>query len=269
MSDVRPEQLLRRTLVGGYRVADVEVLLARFRLLASQSDAELRGLRERVERLEDERAELNALIDRARLRELEASARATQLLHARENAADEADERAHEIVEAAHAEAARTHGETFLRNESARAQVDELLRLRDALSATMHGLVRDVESALARLDLRGEPAPVPPPHADEPAVPTPEVGHGTLDARIELEAGPFSDFASLSAFERALESLPRVEDVYIRRFEDGRATIDVALQEPTDLLNEMDTRLPYRLDVRSAVPDRISVNVFATEAQRS
>jgi hypothetical protein len=86
-----------------------------------------------------------------------------------------------------------------------------------------------------------------------------------FDGRVELLVGPFDDFASLSAFERALGSLPKIEDVYIRRFADDRATIDVTLQEPASLIEDMTKRLPYRLDVQHADVDRIAVTVSASE----
>src|SRR5262249_18637137 len=101
--------------------------------------------------------------------------------------------------------------------------------------------------------------------AAEPAevaeMPVPAPARDVFDCQIELDAGPFNDFAALAAFERALGSLPKVEDVYIRRFEGDRAIIDVTLEEPAPLLESMAERLPYRLDIQSAVADRISMTV--------
>ena len=132
------------------------------------------------------------------------------------------------------------------------------------------------------------PAPVPAP----PAAPGPAAGSGSSDApptltpvpppvsqlrqpvpaasgsdtqlfetRVEIEAGPFADFASLSAFERALAHLPKVEDVYVRRLADERALIELTLSEPTELLATMRDALSYAIDVRSTSPARLVLDV--------
>ena len=82
-----------------------------------------------------------------------------------------------------------------------------------------------------------------------------------FDTRVELDAGPFSDFAALSAFERALAHMPKVEDVYVRRLAEDRALIELTLAEPAPLLDTMRASLPYSLDVRSANRTKIVVNV--------
>jgi len=101
-------------------------------------------------------------------------------------------------------------------------------------------------------------AQAPPPPAPVPAEPE---RSETFDTRVELDAGPFADFAALSAFERALAHLPKVEDVYVRRLADDRALIELTLSEPAPLLDTMRASLPYSLDVRSASHNKIVVNV--------
>jgi hypothetical protein len=105
------------------------------------------------------------------------------------------------------------------------------------------------------------PPPVtpPPPTPAEPAEPAEVV----FETRVELDAGPFSDFAALSAFERSLAHLPKVEDVYVRRLADDRALIELTLSEPAPLLQTMKESLPYQLDVRSANRSKLVVNVAA------
>lgn len=100
------------------------------------------------------------------------------------------------------------------------------------------------------------------PAAPAPPVPVPASPEETLfDTRVELDAGPFSDFAALSAFERALAHMPKVEDVYVRRLAEDRALIELTLAEPAPLLDTMRASLPYSLDVRSANRTKIVVNV--------
>lgn len=277
MNDSLSHQLLRRTLVGGYRVADVEVLLAQFRLLVTQLDTELKSARSRLEASEADRRELARRLDEALHREVEVAASAARLRQAQAEAERQGAERGRELVEAAQAEADRIRADASNDVAAARAQVDELLRLRDTLSATMRGIVRDFESVAGTVDATriAVPAPPAPPTPAPTETPTlvaapsppvtsaPAVERDVFDRQIEVEAGPFTDFASLSAFERALGGLPKVEDVYIRRFEGERATIDVTLEEPAAILDAMTERLPYRLDVQSAHADRISLTVSA------
>ena len=82
-----------------------------------------------------------------------------------------------------------------------------------------------------------------------------------FETRVELEAGPFLGFAALSAFERELEKLPGVEDVYVRRFGAERAVIEVTTGEPGPLLRTMREQLSYGLEVRSARPSSIVFDV--------
>jgi cell division septum initiation protein DivIVA len=113
------------------------------------------------------------------------------------------------------------------------------------------------------------PPPAPPPAAPQPVPPTvaasapaePEREELVFEVRVELDAGPFSDFAALSAFERTLAHLPKVEDVYVRRLADDRALIELTLSEPSRLLDAMHQSLPYSLEVRTADQSRIVVDV--------
>jgi hypothetical protein len=104
------------------------------------------------------------------------------------------------------------------------------------------------------------PPPVPPPTAST-SVEAGRTEETVFDTRVELDAGPFSDFAALSAFERALAHMPKVEDVYVRRLADDRALIELTLAEPAPLLDTMRASLPYSLDVRSANRTKIVVDV--------
>ena len=112
----------------------------------------------------------------------------------------------------------------------------------------------------SRRSAAAPPPPVPPPTASAPAQPE-RTEEPVFETRVELDAGPFTDFAALSAFERALAHLPKVEDVYVRRLADDRALIELTLAEPAPLLETMRETLPYSLDVRSANRTKIVVNV--------
>jgi DivIVA protein len=108
-----------------------------------------------------------------------------------------------------------------------------------------------------------EPAGVPAPPSGPPE-PSPE---GELfETRVELDAGPFSDFVALRAFERSLAQLPKIDDVYVRRVGEDRAVIELTLSESAPLLQTMRELLPYSLVVRSANSSKLVVDVAAQAA---
>jgi hypothetical protein len=271
MQDPTTTNPLRRAWFSGYRPADVDGLLTTFGSRVSELWSEVPQLRSTLDELDTDRAQLRERLSEANRRELELR---NEQRGGNELGAARAEAQA--LVDAAHLDATRIRGEASLEADTARAQVDELLRMRDTLAGTVRAVVREFESLVGRID-RGEhtaPGPVPaktpvaPASAPVPALAVERThanGSAVFDGRVELQVGPFDDFAALSAFERALGSLPKIEDIYIRRFEDDRATIDVTLQEPASLIDEMKNRLPYRLDIEHADLDRIAVTVSSPE----
>ena len=124
---------------------------------------------------------------------------------------------------------------------------------------------RDPDSDSDSISIPAAPPPpvTPLPVAPPPVSPPPPAAQEepVFEKRLELDAGPFSDFAALSAFERALGHLPEVEEVYVRRLADDRALIELTLNKVGLLLQTMRESLPYALDVRSASRSKIVVNV--------
>lgn len=256
---------VRRKWLRGYRAADVD---AHFVMLRG----ELWQARMRAAALEKEKRELQLQLDESRgfVAELgstvaEAAARCVQM-------ETDARREAQEIRDSALIDAARIRDEAAAEEELLRRQIDGLVGLRGTLAATIRTVVRDFERVMADAELRelGEgttrPEPWAPGEASAvlPVAEEPVVGRGgVFGRRVEVEVGPFNDFSSLSAFERELAGLPNVEDVYVRRFEAERATIDVILEEPGPLLDEMTRRLPYLLTVDRADNDRIELSVAA------
>jgi hypothetical protein len=83
-------------------------------------------------------------------------------------------------------------------------------------------------------------------HGETSAVEPPD------DARVLVDIGPFSDFSQLVSFEDAANSIDATSEISIRRFSDGRASIDVSLREPIDLLGELKSRCELDFEVRSS-----------------
>jgi hypothetical protein len=108
-------------------------------------------------------------------------------------------------------------------------QLDDLQRLREELEEATRALREEHARA------------APPPEPEAPA--------GTFSGDVLLNAGPFPDIATLSAFEHALSRLPGATDAYVRSYEGRRALVDVRLEQPLDLVAELRRTLPFHFDV--------------------
>ncbi len=208
----------RRARFSGYRASDVEMALAQLNLRISQLAADLQRAETRVAEVEAERGELAEQLADVHRRDSELAAASAAAAEIVTQAEEDARDAARAVVEAAHLDAARIRTEAAQELDAVRGQLDELLRLRATASKTMRGVVEEFERIAGRLDA---------PEDDEPAE-----ANEPDDRSVEIEAGPFPDVVSLSAFERALEQLPEVTGIQIRRFEDSRATIDLTLELP-------------------------------------
>jgi hypothetical protein len=289
MSD-SSSQRLRLSLLG-YRRTQVEVAFAELRLMVRHLQEDVTETRERARQMEDELREARIELDSRRARETEV-AQAFEAAQERVREVEAAAEMtARAILAEAEEKASRTRTEAHLRTESVSGQIDELLRLRDTLVQTMRGVISDFDYAVGRVE-KGEsvlPAEPTAPSLPEPAVNGNGNGNGNghangngngngngaahvarprgpedeqrFEGRVELDAGPFGDFAALSSFERSLSRLGGVEDVYVRRFSGDRALIELTLAHPLALLAEMRDHMPYGLDVQAIEAGRLAVTV--------
>lgn len=105
--------------------------------------------------------------------------------------------------------------------------------------------------------------------ADEAAVDEGEAaapssnGAGVYDGRVELEIGPLSDFAQLAGFEDAASEIGGADGVSVKGFAQGRATLELHLTEPVELLRELEERAPFEFKVRDTRSDRVVLDVDA------
>ena len=247
----------------GYRRQDV---LAELDRMHAQLDAIARSLdgtwREKealAAELDQERArsEQQLAVERARGEKIEADARAE----------------AARIVAAAEEQAARIRADSGRRVAEAADRLEHLLRVREQVLGELRGIVQAYGALLEQVEsgkplatvLAEEEAPLT--DALVPRVVPSEHVAGTGDLfplRVEIDSGPFADFAELSSFERSLARLPKVEDVYVRRFGDERAEIELTLLEERPLVHDLTAHLPYRIVV-SGGADRLRVDL-ATES---
>ena len=128
-------------------------------------------------------------------------------------------------------------------NELSR-RIEELGRLREDLDAAAHELREEQRAAAAAA---AAPAPPSAPTASPaPAAPLPAAGD------VAVNAGPFPDIATLSAFEHALQRVDGVDDAVVRSFEGNRALVDVRLTHPIDLAAALRGTVPFAFDVVAA-----------------
>jgi ABC-type transporter Mla subunit MlaD len=82
-----------------------------------------------------------------------------------------------------------------------------------------------------------------------------------FDGTVLIDIGPLSDFSQLVGFEDAAEAIAATSQISVRRFTQGRATLDLRLAEPVELLRELEERAPFDFKVRDTRSDRLILDV--------
>jgi hypothetical protein len=82
-----------------------------------------------------------------------------------------------------------------------------------------------------------------------------------FDGLIEVEVGPLSDFDQLASFEDAANGIGGTDGISVKRFTQGRATLEMHLSEPVALLTELEERAPFEFTVRDTRNDRVILDV--------
>jgi hypothetical protein len=214
--------------------AEIEAELTSLSGMVIEREREIRGLNEQL-RQADERYDrsitsLDAVS--ARLQEIEAQARgqATRIRMKALREAVEVGRRAQELSEAEGAvegleEAAVEHEEAALTNGH-------------ATSAGGHDDAHEETVANGRQEISQE----------------------TFEGTIKVEIGPLGDYSQLVGIEDAIERLG-ANEISIERFSEGRATLKMNLDEPVDLLRELEEQSPLEFHVRRAADDNLVLDV--------
>jgi hypothetical protein len=87
------------------------------------------------------------------------------------------------------------------------------------------------------------------------------VGLDRFEGLIHLEIGPLSDFSQLVRFEDAVNQIGATSEISVKRFSRGRATLALRLQQPVELLRELEERAPFEFRVRSLRDDRLILDL--------
>ncbi len=110
-----------------------------------------------------------------------------------------------------------------------------------------------------------EPESVPAAQATPAAEPGPSPnGHGDFnglyEGSVRLEIGPLGDFSQLVGFEDAVGRLGASE-ISIERFSEGRVTLSMRLDQPVELLRELEDLSELDFRVRHTAPDNLVLDV--------
>jgi chromosome segregation ATPase len=83
---------------------------------------------------------------------------------------------------------------------------------------------------------------------------------GLFEGRVKLEIGPLGDFSQLVGFEDAVGQIGASE-ISVERFSEGRATLSMNLDQPVDLLNELEELSALDFKVRHTAPDNLILDI--------
>jgi hypothetical protein len=90
--------------------------------------------------------------------------------------------------------------------------------------------------------------------ADDPA---PE---DVFEGSIKVEIGPLGDYSQLVGIEDAIGRLG-ASDISVERFSEGRATLSMNLDEPVELLRELEEHAPLEFRVRRTEGENLVLDV--------
>jgi hypothetical protein len=233
---------LKRSLFG-YRRSDVDAALfgqnAQILGLQSKLDAQLAA----IDEFEREGASLSGMVieREGEIRTLTERLREANECHDRSIASlDVVTARLEEMQTQARGQATR------IRMKALREAV-EVSRRVQALNEAESGAAEAPET---------EPVPAPNGNGNGHR----EFADGIFAGQIKLEIGPLGDFSQLVGFEDAVGKLGASE-ISVERFSEGRATLSMRLEEPVDLLRELEDLSNLDFKVRHTAPDNLILDV--------
>jgi len=121
-------------------------------------------------------------------------------------------------------------------------------------------LLDGIQEAIARLGAQWEEPLEAIEEVGEPVMPS---ALDLYDGMIEIDVGPLEDFSQLVGFEDAAGGISATSEISVKRFAAGRATLAMKLDEPIELLRELEERAPFEFQVRDQRFDRLVLDVDA------
>jgi hypothetical protein len=225
----------------GYRRSEVHAALRDCDWRIGALEADLSRGRGQVAALEGETTALSGMvIEREReLRVLEARLQEAQQLHERSIASlDAVTARLEEMSTQARGQATR------IRMKALREAVEVSRRVQALNDAHENGTLSNGSATNGATANGAEPVDF----------------DGLYEGRVKLEIGPLGDFSQLVGFEDTVGALGASE-ISIERFSEGRATLSMHLEEPVDLLRELEERSALDFNVRHTAPDNLVLDL--------
>lgn len=218
----------------GYRRADVEDAI-------SLRDARILGL------------ELNADAQREAIAELEAETAALSgMVIEREREIRLLDERLREANEC--------HDRSIASLDAITVRLEELeAQARGQATRIRMKALREAVEVSKKVKALTEFEPALQEEAEQRQAPEP-AEDGLYAGRVKLEIGPLGDFSQLVGFEDAVGQIGASE-ISVERFSEGRATLSMNLNQPVDLLNELEELSELDFKVRHTAPDNLILDV--------
>lgn len=90
---------------------------------------------------------------------------------------------------------------------------------------------------------------------------------GLYSGKIRLEIGPLGDFSQLVGVEDAVGRLGAT-DISVERFSEGRATFSMRLEQPIDLLHDLESLAALDFKVCHTAPDNLVLDLEDGGAER-
>jgi hypothetical protein len=82
-----------------------------------------------------------------------------------------------------------------------------------------------------------------------------------FEGLVRVEIGPLGDFSQLLGFEDAAGKIGATSQISVERFSGGRATLAMRLDEPVELLRELEERAPFEFRVRDTRGDHVILDL--------
>jgi hypothetical protein len=120
--------------------------------------------------------------------------------------------------------------------------------LREAVEVSKK--VKALTDAEPALQAEGGSAPSPPSRQAD----------NFYEGKVKLEIGPLGDFSQLVGFEDTVGQIG-ASDISVERFSEGRATLSMNLDQPVDLLRELEDLSNLEFKVRHTAPDNLILDV--------
>jgi hypothetical protein len=102
------------------------------------------------------------------------------------------------------------------------------------------------------------PKPSPNGNGSDPAE---RAAQDLFEGLVKVEIGPLDDFSQLVGFEDAAGQIGATSEISVERFSEGRATISMRLNEPVELLRELEQLSPVDFRVRRTAADNLILDI--------